>query len=202
MLRSENVNAIASFIFEDILCCQGALAEIVTDNGPVFIKALDTLGLRYHINHIQISPYNSQANRIVEHHYYDVHKALIKSCDREELHWYKSAPSVFWAEHVTLHKATGLSPYFMAHGIEPLFPFDLAQATFLVPPPESNSLDTTALITFRTCQLQKRGEDINSIHEKVLKSRFQSIKQFEQTFKNHIKDYNFAPGSLVLVQNT
>ncbi|KIJ06529.1 hypothetical protein PAXINDRAFT_91864 [Paxillus involutus ATCC 200175] len=90
----------------------------------------------------------------------------------------------------------------MAHGVKPLFPFDLAQATFLVPPPESDSLDTTALITFRARQLQKRREDIDAIREKVLKSRFQSIKQFEQTFKNHIKDYNFAPGSLVLVRNT
>ncbi|KIJ11777.1 hypothetical protein PAXINDRAFT_84032, partial [Paxillus involutus ATCC 200175] len=44
--------------------------------------------------------------------------------------------------------------------------------------------------------------DIDSIREKVLKSRFQSIKQFEQMFKNRIKDYNFAPGSLVLVRNT
>ncbi|KIJ08980.1 hypothetical protein PAXINDRAFT_41025, partial [Paxillus involutus ATCC 200175] len=63
-------------------------------------------------------------------------------------------------------------------------------------------LNTTALITFRARQLQKRHEDIDSIQEKVLKSRFQSIKQFKQTFKNHIKDYNFAPESLVLVRNT
>ncbi|KIJ07443.1 hypothetical protein PAXINDRAFT_90381 [Paxillus involutus ATCC 200175] len=128
--------------------------------------------------------------------------SVIKSCNGDELCWYKSAPSAFWAERVTLHKATGLSPYFMAHGVEPLFPFDLAQVTFLVPPPESDSLNTTALITFHTCQLQKRCEDIDSICEKVLKSCFQSIKQFEQTFKNHIKDYNFVPGSLVLIRNT
>ncbi|KIJ10571.1 hypothetical protein PAXINDRAFT_16410 [Paxillus involutus ATCC 200175] len=112
------------------------------------------------------------------------------------------SPSVFWAERMTLHKATGLSPYFMAHGVEPLFPFDLAQATFLVPLPKSDSLNTTALITFCARQLQKRCEDIDSIRKKVLKSHFQSIKQFEQTFKNHIKDYNFMPRSLVLMRNT
>ncbi|KIJ08633.1 hypothetical protein PAXINDRAFT_38744, partial [Paxillus involutus ATCC 200175] len=33
MLCSENVNTIASFIFKDILCRWGALAEIVMDNG-------------------------------------------------------------------------------------------------------------------------------------------------------------------------
>ena len=37
MLRSENTSALTSFIFEDILCHWGALAEIVTDNGPAFV---------------------------------------------------------------------------------------------------------------------------------------------------------------------
>ena len=43
MLHSENASALASFIFEDILCCWGALAEIVTDNGPAFVQALNVL---------------------------------------------------------------------------------------------------------------------------------------------------------------
>ncbi|KIJ04305.1 hypothetical protein PAXINDRAFT_39921, partial [Paxillus involutus ATCC 200175] len=33
MLRAENGIALAAFIFEDILCRWGPLAEIVTDNG-------------------------------------------------------------------------------------------------------------------------------------------------------------------------
>ncbi|KAF8452165.1 hypothetical protein L210DRAFT_838282, partial [Boletus edulis BED1] len=33
VLRSENAHALTSFIFKDILCCWGAISEIVTDNG-------------------------------------------------------------------------------------------------------------------------------------------------------------------------
>ena len=55
MLRSKNASALASFIFEDILCRWGALAEIVTDNGPAFVQALDVLADRYNIRHIRIS---------------------------------------------------------------------------------------------------------------------------------------------------
>ena len=79
MLRSENASALASFIFEDILCRWDALAEIVTDNGPAFVQALDVLADRYNIQHIRISPYNSQANSVVEQHHFDVWKAIIKS---------------------------------------------------------------------------------------------------------------------------
>ena len=59
MLHSENTVALASFIFEDILCHWGPLTEIVTDNGPTFVQALDVLADWYQIQHICISPYNS-----------------------------------------------------------------------------------------------------------------------------------------------
>ena len=49
MLCSENASALASFIFEDILCRWGALAEIVTGNSPAFVQALDVLADRYNI---------------------------------------------------------------------------------------------------------------------------------------------------------
>ena len=43
MLDSENASTLASFIFEDILCHWGALAEIITDNSPAFVQALNVL---------------------------------------------------------------------------------------------------------------------------------------------------------------
>ena len=79
ILRSENSFALTSFIFEDILCCWGALAEIVTDNGPAFVQALDVLADRYNIQHICISPYNFQANGVVEQHHLGVRETITKS---------------------------------------------------------------------------------------------------------------------------
>jgi hypothetical protein len=202
MLRSSKAVGLASFIFEDILCRWGPVSEIVTDNGPSFIQALEFLAERHGIRHIRISPYNLQTNGIVERWHFDVREAIMKSCDGEEAHWPHTAHSVFWAKRVTIQRSTGLSPYFMAHGIELLFPFDLTEATFLVPIPDTHRISTSALLAFRARQLQKRIEDLESITERVLKSRFASVKKFEAVFKNWIKDYNFQPGSLVLVRNS
>jgi hypothetical protein len=58
--------AIASFIFEDILCHWGAVAEIITDNGSPFIKALEILRYQYKIFNIRISAYNHRANGFIE----------------------------------------------------------------------------------------------------------------------------------------
>jgi hypothetical protein len=41
----------------------------------------------------------------------------------------------------------------MAHDIEPLFPFDLTEATFLVPIPDTDQISTSALLAFRAQQL-------------------------------------------------
>jgi hypothetical protein len=49
MMRSETGQALAAFIFEDILCRWGPLTEIVTDNGPAFVLALAQLADQYGI---------------------------------------------------------------------------------------------------------------------------------------------------------
>ena len=51
----------------------------MTDNGPAFVQALDVLVSRYGICHIQISPYNSQVNGVVERRHYNVREAIVKS---------------------------------------------------------------------------------------------------------------------------
>ena len=101
MLCSKNASALASFIFEDVLCRWGTLAKIVTDNGPTFVQALNVLTNRYNIRHICISPYNSQANGVVERRHLDVQEAIIKSTPGGESRQHTAAHSVFWAEHIT-----------------------------------------------------------------------------------------------------
>jgi hypothetical protein len=84
MLRKENTKSLGAFIFEDLLCRWGPITKIITDNGHAFRAAVDNLAECYDIHPIQISPYNSQANGIVDQHHYDVWEAIIKSCDGDE----------------------------------------------------------------------------------------------------------------------
>ena len=88
----------------------------------------------------------------------------------------------------------------MAHGVEPLLPFDITEATFVIPD-VSQPLDTADLIAIRARQLAKRDDKLDSMHERLLKSRFASIANFECCFANTIQDFNFKPSSLVLILN-
>ncbi|KAG6325939.1 hypothetical protein ID866_13150 [Astraeus odoratus] len=135
------------------------LAVIVTDNSSPYVSALDWLTQTYCIQHICISPY-----RIIEWHHFNICEVLVKSCEGDISQWSTTATSIFWEECITTHKATGYLPYYMAHSVEPLLPFDLTEATFLLP------VSTTELIAHRTCQVQKCPEDLMQIKEQVLQA--------------------------------
>ena len=110
------------------------MAKIVTDNGPTFVAVAGYLSENYGIHHIKISPYNSQANGVVEHKHFDICESLMKTCNNEHLKWVHMAPLIFWANQVTVHWPIGYSPYFMAHGVEAVLPLEIAEKKYLLPP--------------------------------------------------------------------
>jgi len=71
-------------------------------------------------------------------------------------------------------KATGLTPYYVVHRIEPLFLFDITETTFLIAP-IFMSLSTADLLAVHAYMLQKHNEDLAKIHEHVLAARYASI---------------------------
>jgi len=201
MLRQESAKSLARFILNNIIYRWGTLLEIVTDNGAAFVKAMDYLARQYHIKHIRISGYNSRANGIVERSHFDVRQALFKACDGDQSKWSSSAYSVFWAERVTIRRRMGCSPYFAVTGTHPLLPFDIAEANYLLPPPDS-TLTTTELITRRAIALQKRRPHLADLHDKVHTARLKAAVQFEKDHAHSIRDFDFKLGDLVLIRNT
>ncbi|KIM85896.1 hypothetical protein PILCRDRAFT_5010 [Piloderma croceum F 1598] len=78
----------------------------------------------------------------------------------------------------------GCSPYFAATGTHPILPLDIAEATYLLPPP-TLTLSTTDLIAIRAIVLQKRHAHLSALHSRVMAARLDA-----------------ARGDLVLVRNT
>ena len=94
----------------------------------------------------------------------------MKTCDGDESKWRQVLPAVLWAERVTIRKATGFSPYYMAHGVHPILPFDITEATYLSPTQDSG-ITTEELIALRAQQLTKRPQDIERIRAAVVTMR-------------------------------
>jgi hypothetical protein len=197
----ETTQAIGDWIFQDILCRWGTLVEIVSDNGKPFIAALAHLEKKYHIKHVRVSGYNSCANGIAERSHFDVRQALFKASDGVEHKWSQAAQSVFWSERVTPWKRMGCSPYFAVTGTHPLLPFDIVEANYLLPPPDS-LISTTDLVARRAVALQKRQEDLVRLRDRVHKERNRAAIRFERNHAATIRDFDFKSGDLILVRNT
>jgi len=164
----ETGRTLSSFIFEEILCRWGAVGEIVMVNGTTYMAALDWLSSRYGIHYIRISAYNSHANSIVEQQHRTICNSLIKACNGDASWWPAVTPFIFWADCTTTHKVTSLSPFYMAHSIEPILPFDITLATFLVPD-LVKPLHSDKLIAMCAQQLEKQQDDLTPHPQKPLR---------------------------------
>jgi hypothetical protein len=201
MLRSENHKTLADFIFQNILCRWGAIQTIVTNNGKPFIAALNSLAKWYGINHIRISGYNTQANGLVEHKRWDLWQALYKITNSVESKWHWGFYATLWAECIMPRQTMGYSPYFAAHSLHPILPFDIDKATYLLPPP-NKILTTKDLIVRWARQLQCQLTDINNLCKEVHQARLENMHRFVLKHPTKIKNYKFTTGDLVLVRNT
>ena len=108
-LRKENEKTLGDFIFEELLSHWGGIAKIVTNNGPAFIAATSYLAEKYGIHHIKISPYNSQANSLMEGKHFDIRESIMKVCNNDPSQWVQMSLLVFWADCVTICQSTGYS---------------------------------------------------------------------------------------------
>ena len=88
----------------------------------------------------------------------------------------------------------------MAHSMEPILPFDITLATFLVPD-LVKPLTTNNLIATCARQLEKRQDDLALIHDHIIKSCFVSAQQFECQHQRTIHDFAFTPSALILIHN-
>ena len=132
-LKRATARTVSQFIFEELLCRYGAIAEIVTDNGPEVKGATEELLRRHGIPHIHISPYNSQANGVVERGHFTIREGLVKACEGNINRWPDFVHHAFFADRVTTRRATGFSPFYLLHGVDPVLPLDLLEVTYLVP---------------------------------------------------------------------
>lgn len=95
----------------------------------------------------------------------------------------------------------GCSPYFAVTGMEPILPFDIAEASYLLPLPPG-VLSTTELIVSGAIALQKCRAHPTALRSKVYSSRVKAALRFEREHAHTIRDFDFQPGSLVLMRNT
>ncbi len=145
------------------------------------VAALEYLRQKYGIVHIRISAYNSQANGVVEVAHCPIRDTLKRLCEGNKKLWPKKTHLAFWADCITTSRRTGYFPFYSAHGIEPILPFDILYAAFLFLKFDGK-LSNSDLIYMGARQLKQQDEDIAYIQQCVTKARLASIANFQRQF--------------------
>ena len=195
------MRSIGEWFFDDIICHWGCPKEVVTDNAPQMKAVLEWLENTYGIRGIRISPYNSKANGKIERAHFDLRQALAKATGNDLSKWAWFLKPVLWADRVTPRRGLGCSPYFLVTGAEPLLPFDIIEATWLVNPP-NRVLTRGELLGYRAQALSKHNAFVDQVRARVSQKKLEELKRFEREHQHTIKDYHFEPGQLVQIRNT
>ena len=85
--------------------------------------------------------------------------------------------------------------------MEPTFPFDIEEATFLAPNLR-RAVTTEELIASRARALERRTEDIEEMRQQIWRRRRELAGVKAERHRNIIRDYDFQRGQLVLVRNS
>ena len=200
-LRNTKAKTLSQFFWEDIICRYGAIGQVVTDNGPEVSEEFSELTRRYGIPHIKISPYNSKANGVVERGHFIIRESIMKACQQHPKRWPEYVHHAFFADKVTVTRSTGMSPYYLLHGVHPVLPFDLTEMTILSEGYNSG-MTTAELLAMRIRQLEKRQSDLDQAAQLLTETRMKSKEQFERRYQRRLRLSEYKPGTLVLVRNT
>jgi len=200
-LKKANAKSLAKFFWEQIYCRYGTVAQVVTDNGPEVKGAFEILLTRLKIPQVRISPYNSKANGVVERGHFIIREAIVKACEGNIDLWPQKVSMAFFADRISTSSVTGFSAYFLLHGIHPLLPFDLTEASFMVNGFVTN-MSSSDLLALRIRQLEKHPADILQAAQTLKNARFRSKAQFEKKFHKKLRRSVYQPGDLVLLRNT
>jgi hypothetical protein len=200
-LKRDTAKAIAKFFYHQIILRYGTVTEVVTDNGPSFFKEFKELLEDYGIKQITISPYNSQANGVVERGHYNIREALVKLCKNNISQWPLMVPAACFTDRITIRRATGFSPFYLLHGVHPFLPCDLTDATLIVTDFKTGMTDEELIIA-RTRQLLRLPADVERAQRYLHKNRLRSKEAFEAKYATCLHRNQHQPGALVLLRNT
>jgi hypothetical protein len=184
--------AVADFIYEEIVMNFGVPSEIVTDRGANFTSELVKEYLkRVGTNHKLTSAYHPRTNAKAER-FNGVIKQMLRKYTNGALHrWDDFVKAALFACRVRIHSTTGFSPFYLTYGREPRIPGDTLQ-----PYIDANTFkDPRTVADFTAREFSQLGQH-RAAAEFKLKAMAEKDKQ---KWDATVKKLSFETGDMVML---
>ncbi len=126
--------AVADFLWGDDICCHSCFRKLIIDRGSDNKDAVAEWTKRYWVKPVVVSAYHPQANGMIENGHKPIVDALSKMSDGESTNWILNLHAVLWADRSIVRTSTGLTPYYICCGSEPVLPIELEVPTWRILP--------------------------------------------------------------------
>ena len=145
---------------------------------------------KYGIRQVVISPYNPQANGMIEVGHRPIADALSKMTQGGTTTgmdgWVTHLPAVLLADRTTVKASTGMTPFRMLYGEEAVLPIELDVPTWQTLP-WTTVRSTDELVAMRARQIKRRDVDVDEARAHLQRMRLQGKEHYDK-IKNLIKD--------------
>lgn len=117
--------AVADFIYEEIVMKLGCPVELVTDRGANLTSGLVEEYLkRIGVKHKLTSSFHARSNGKVERYNSIIKSMLRKYVLGDIILWDQYVNPALWATRIRVHSTTGFSPFYLTYGRDPHLPGD------------------------------------------------------------------------------
>ncbi|KAG2190799.1 hypothetical protein INT47_010346 [Mucor saturninus] len=186
--------AIAKFLYEEIVMRFGCPDEILTDRGPNFMSQI----LAYYIKKIKLhhkltSAFHPRTNGKCER-LNGILKQMLRKYVNGAIHrWDEYLESALFACRIRKHRTTGFSPFFLTYGREPRLPGDFLRPSLDSSLPEDPQVLADSSLPFLR-QLRQARQDAEA--------RVTNISQQDKDrWDSIMKPHQFAIGEYLLLRH-
>lgn len=176
---------VEEFLVSDIFCRFGGIKEVLADRGTVFTARLVHETVRnFGARMVHTTSLNPKCNGLTENANRILLNMLAKYIEERQSVWCSILPLVCFAYNSSKHRSTGVSPYMVLHGREPLCASDIELGI--------NCINVAETIREK-CRRQ-------SALVEVVKQRIRRAQASQKTYYDkRARAVTFQPGELVML---
>ena len=192
-MSTASAEAVADFIYDDIICRHGAPQTILSDHGTHFKnQMIKHLCDKFQIKHRFSSPYHPQTNGMVERLNRTLGTALGKL--RDIMNWDQYIPAVLFAYRTHKHNTTKFTPFFLLYGRETVLPVEITENR----PISEFDLENTLI--------QRAFEVVDQLpmHHEIARNNIKKSQKQQEVrhFARLSKIIRYKPDDLVLIYDS
>ena len=177
----------------NIFARNGFPTTLVSDNGPQFVstqfeKFLKTNG----IQHVKTSPYHPQGNGVVERLHGTLNSIVAKTTEKKG-NWAEVVPMALYFVRCTPGASSGVSPFVLKHGWEPIPPLQLLYKGWV-----QQSLGDVDLEQW----VLENAERVQNLRKKVTANYSECSRIRKEKWDGKAKERVFNVGELVMMRKS